>query len=90
MTARDLPAEVRRAAAALAEAIREARAAGYWIDMEFRAEALGRIAVSETGKVVRRDAPPAAGAAVTAEPPPNAPRRRSGSESPALGNRPRS
>lgn len=48
---------VRRAAIALGDAVRAARAAGYVVDLPFADSALGRIAISETGAVGRRPAP---------------------------------
>lgn len=48
---------VRRAAIALADAIRAARTAGYVVETPFPDGALGRIAISETKAVGRSPAP---------------------------------
>lgn len=45
---------VRWHAATLCDAIEAARSAGYVVDLPFRPDALGRIAISETAKVRRR------------------------------------
>lgn len=50
-------AAVRRLAGGLAAAIAAARAAGYVVDAPFRADALARIAISETAAVGRTGRP---------------------------------